>query len=77
MHISSSRIAKALGKKRMALVDEIDIDTSCGLIVEIELIAGREYDGSAICVCDTVADGDNFESMISLFKDFIDMSEAA
>ena len=77
MNVSVSRIAKALGKKRMALVYEIDIDTYVGLIVEIELVAGREYDGSAICVCDTVGDGDNFESMISLFKDFIDMSEAA
>lgn len=76
MKFSQSRIANVLGKKRMALVSNIDIDTSCGLIVEIELVSGREYDGSAICVCDTVADGDTFESMIALFKDFIDMSEA-
>jgi len=77
MNVSVSRIANALGKKRMALVDSIDIDNSGGLIVEIELIAGREYDGSAVCVCDTVADGDDFTSMMSLFKDFVDMSEVA
>lgn len=77
MHISSSRIAKALGKKRLAFVDEIYIDNSCGLVVEVSLIDGRVNDGATICVCDTVADGDDFISMISLFKDFIDMSEAA
>lgn len=77
MNISTSRISKALGKKRMAFVDEIYIDNSCGLVVEVSLTQGRVNDGATICVCDTVADGDDFSSMISLFKDFIDMSGAA
>lgn len=67
-----AKITKALGKKRMAFVEDIDVaDNGYDIVIDIMLKRPYVSDDNTIRV-NTIEDGDTFKSIMDDYKWWID-----
>ena len=74
MKLTVERFEKALGKKRMAKLDAIEIDRGADLVVEA--IATYPLVNETTIRSNCVEDGDTFKTLVDDFKYWIDGLES-
>jgi len=68
--LKAEKFAKALGKKRMELVEFIEIDFGADIVVEVGAKYPFENDTTVRINC--VEDGDTFAGLVEDFKFWVD-----
>lgn len=73
--LKAEKFAKALGKKRMELIEFIEIDFGADIVVEVG--AKYPYENDTTVRINCVYDDDTFASLVEDFKFWVDGLEPA